>query len=67
MTDVHPRPTEDIVADLFAREPEETPAALRAQVDQAEANLSGWSDAVPADVINEARAAGFDLESLTRS
>ena len=66
MTDVPARPTEDVIADLFAPEPEETPAALKQQVAQARADLNDWASAVPADVIDEALAAGFDLESLTR-
>ena len=66
MTNAQARTTEDVVSDLFDPEAEETPAALKQQVDQAEADLADWSTNVPADVIEEARAAGFDLESLTR-
>lgn len=52
------------VARLFAPELDEVPAELRERTMRAEQALRAWSASVPADVLEEAAAAGFDLRSL---
>ncbi|MCA0252635.1 MAG: hypothetical protein LCH76_10175 [Actinobacteria bacterium] len=52
------------VARLFASDPDEVPVELRERTMAAEQALADWSASVPADVVEAAAAAGFDLRSL---
>lgn len=52
------------VARLFAQDLDEVPVELRERTMVAEQVLADWSASVPADVVEAAAAAGFEIRSL---
>ena len=60
------RGSAEVVAELFSAAPDEVPAELTERVRQTQEALDEWAQVVPPEVVEEARADGFDLESLTR-
>ena len=60
------RGSAEVVAELFSADPDEAPAELTERACQTGEALDEWARMVPLDVVEEAQADGFDLESLTR-